>query len=297
MKILNIRHEDAGVRLDHYLIGSIKDVSRSHLTQLIKSSHITVNHQQVKAGYILKAGDIIEINDVTPQSLALEPVDLKLNIVYEDEDLLVIDKPSGLVVHPASSYKAPTLVHGLLHHQDKLSTINGVIRPGIVHRIDKDTSGLLVVAKTDQAHQILSEDLKEHEVKRTYLALVYGGFKESVGMVDAPIRRSDKNRLKMAVDPLGKHAITHFKVLKSFVKYTLLECRLETGRTHQIRVHMAYIGHPIVGDALYGPKPVIGNDGQLLHASELSFVHPIKKEIMTFKSEIPSFFKRFIDEL
>lgn len=286
-------------RLDMYLSETVfKDKSRSYVQNMIKDEHILVNTQKVKTGYILKAGDDITIFDVEPVKLDLNPVDMNLDIVYEDDDLLVINKPEGLVVHPASSYHEPTLVHGLMHQVDTLSSINGVIRPGIVHRIDKDTSGLLVVAKNDISHQLLSEQLKKHEIKRTYIALVYHDFTEEEGTINAPIGRHPKNRLKMAIVEDGKHAITHFKVLKRFNnQYTLISCELETGRTHQIRVHMAYINHPIVGDALYGPKQVISDHGQFLHATELSFMHPIKKEYMTFNADIPDYFQKFIDNL
>lgn len=286
-------------RLDIYLSETVfKEKSRSYVQNLIKDEHILVNDQKVKTGYILKAGDDITIFDVEPVKLDLNPVDLNLDIIYEDDDLLVINKPEGLVVHPASSYHEPTLVHGLMHQVDTLSSINGVIRPGIVHRIDKDTSGLLVVAKNDKAHQLLSEQLKNHEIKRTYIALVYHDFTEEEGTINAPIGRHPKNRLKMAIVEDGKHAVTHFKVLKRFDnKYTLISCELETGRTHQIRVHMAYINHPIVGDAIYGPKQVISDHGQFLHATELAFMHPIKKEYMTFNADIPDYFQKFIDSL
>ncbi len=286
-------------RLDLYLLETeFKDKSRSFVQNLIKGEHVLVNDLKVKTGYILKTGDEVTIFDVEPVKLDLKPVNLNLDILYEDEHLLVINKPEGLVVHPASSYHEPTLVHGLMHQVESLSSINGVIRPGIVHRIDKDTSGLLVVAKTDEAHQNLSEKLKNHEIKRTYLALVYHDFTEEEGTITAPIGRHPKNRLKMTVIEDGKHAVTHFKVLKRFdKKYTLISCELETGRTHQIRVHMAYINHPIVGDPLYGPKQVISDHGQFLHATKLSFEHPIKKEYMTFTADIPDYFQKFIDQL
>ena len=286
-------------RLDLYLLETeFKDKSRSFVQNLIKDEHVLVNDLKVKTGYILKTGDEVTIFDVEPVKLDLNPVNLNLDILYEDEHLLVINKPEGLVVHPASSYHEPTLVHGLMHQVESLSSINGVIRPGIVHRIDKDTSGLLVVAKTDEAHQNLSEKLKNHEIKRTYLALVYHDFAEEEGTITAPIGRHPKNRLKMTVIEDGKHAVTHFKVLKRFdKKYTLISCELETGRTHQIRVHMAYINHPIVGDPLYGPKQVISDHGQFLHATKLSFEHPIKKEYMTFTADIPDYFQKFIDQL
>jgi 23S rRNA pseudouridine1911/1915/1917 synthase len=297
-KKIKITADHEKERLDMYLSEhEFASKSRSYVQNLIKDKHILVNDQKVKTGYLLKTGDIITIFEVEPVTLDIKPVDLDLDIVYEDDDLLVINKPVGLVVHPASSYHEPTLVHGLMHQVDHLSSINGVIRPGIVHRIDKDTSGLLVVAKHDEAHQLLSEQLKHHEIKRTYVALVYHDFKENEGTIDAPIARHPKNRLKMAIVEDGKRSVTHFKVLKRFGDYTLISCELETGRTHQIRVHMAYINHPIVGDPLYGPKQVIGDQGQFLHATKLSFIHPIKKEHMTFTADMPDDFKSFIDQL
>ena len=296
---IDVTKDDEKKRLDIFLSEStFKEKSRSYVQNLIKDEHVLVNNQKVKTGYILKTGDVIEIKEVEPVKLDLNPVDLNLDIVYEDEDLVVINKPVGLVVHPASSYQKPTLVHGLLHKVDNLSSINGVIRPGIVHRIDKDTSGLLVVAKNDQAHQLLSDQLKNHDIKRRYIALVYHDFTEEEGTINAPIGRHPKHRLKMAVVEDGKQAVTHFKVLNRYQEgYTLISCELETGRTHQIRVHMAYINHPIVGDTLYGPKKVIGDQGQFLHATELSFYHPIKKEYMTFNADIPKYFKDFIEKL
>lgn len=296
-KIFKIESEFVGERLDQYLVKAFEDKSRSFITNLIKNGDVLVNGNQVKPGYSLKLNDQIYVAINEPKSLDLEPVNLDLDIVYEDSDLLVVNKPEGLVVHPAESYDGPTLVHGLLYQSDELSSINGVKRPGIVHRIDKDTSGLLIVAKNDIAHQRLSEAFSKHEVKRIYTALVYGKIDVLKGVIDMPIGRHRTNRLKMAVDPEGKRAVTHFKVLEQFDKYTLIECELETGRTHQIRVHMAHIGYPIVGDPIYGPKDVIGDTGQFLHAHTLTFVHPIKNEHMTFTVDMPESFKQMLNKL
>ncbi len=295
---IKVNHDSIGLRLDIFLHDHYyKNQSRSYVQHLIKEDNVLVNGEHVKTGYLLKLDDEISIEAIEIKPLNLEAVDLKLDIVYEDQDLLVINKPQGLVVHPASSYHEPTLVNGLLFQVDELSSINGVARPGIVHRIDKDTSGLLIVAKTDLAHQALSKDLSEHKIKREYIALVYGKFIENEGTIDAPIARNPKNRLKMSVISGGKSAKTHFKVVDRFNHYTLLICQLETGRTHQIRVHMAYIKHPVVGDALYGPKDVVGSTGQFLHAQKITFFHPTKKEYMTFTADIPKEFKKLLNKL
>jgi len=298
MKIIKINDDQSEQRLDQFLSQEVfKDKSRSYIQTQIKKAIITVNDQKVKTGYMLKVDDLIKIEAIIVETLDLEPVNLDLDIIYEDDDLAVINKPKGLVVHPASSYKGVTLVHGLMYQIKNLSGINGVIRPGIVHRIDKDTSGLLVIAKNDKTHQLLSDMLKEHEIERKYLAIVYNEFKESHATINAPIGRSTKNRIKMAVIEGGRPAVTHFKVIDQTSKYALIKCELETGRTHQIRVHMAYINHPIVGDPIYGPKKVYGQTGQYLHAYELSFMHPIKKEYMTFNVDIPEEFKIFLKQI
>lgn len=294
----SIEIESEGQRLDIFLCDTVfKDKSRSFVQNLIKNGYVTVNELKVKTGYALKAHDVVSYELPETKTLDIKAVDLSLDIVYEDDDLMVINKPQGLVVHPASSYHEPTLVHGLLFQADQLSSINGIARPGIVHRIDKDTSGLLVVAKNDATHQALSADLSKHLIKRRYLALVYGHVTEEKGTIDLPIQRHPKNRLKMAVIEGGKRAVTHFKVIERFNGYTLLSCDLETGRTHQIRVHLSYIHHPIVGDPLYGPKDVLGDQGQFLHATELNFFHPTKKEHMTFNADMPQNFKQLLDQL
>ncbi len=297
-KQFKVEQDHVGLRLDQVLLSTLfKDKSRSYVQRLIKEESCLVNGNAVKTGYTIKLGDLIEVDEKPIKNLDMTAVDLKLDIVYEDDDIVVINKPQGLVVHPASSYHEPTLVHGLLHQIDELSSINGVVRPGIVHRIDKDTSGLLVVAKNDQSHQFLSDELVKHAITREYIALVYGNFNEEEGSVDAPIQRHPQNRLKMAVVATGKHAKTHFKVLERFGNYTLLRCQLETGRTHQIRVHMAFIHHPVVGDPLYGPKDVIGDNGQFLHAEKLTLIHPTKKEQMSFYAPLPLDFEEFLSKL
>lgn len=293
-----IKEEDSNQRLDLYLSEEVfKDKSRSYIQTQIKKGIIKVNDTLVKTGYMLKQDDVLTIEDIVVEKLDLTPVNLHLDIVYQDDDLAVINKPQGLVVHPASSYKGVTLVHGLLHQIKNLSDINGVIRPGIVHRIDKDTSGLLVIAKNDQTHQLLSDMLKAHEIKRTYLAVVYKPFSETKAVINAPIGRSPKHRIKMAIVNDGRPAVTHFEVLDQNDDFALVRCELETGRTHQIRVHMAYINHPIVGDPIYGPKKVYGNTGQYLHAYQLAFMHPIKKEYMTFHVDIPEEFKKLLKQI
>lgn len=297
-KQFKVEQDHVGLRLDQVLLSTLfKDKSRSYVQRLIKEESCLVNGNAVKTGYTIKLGDLIDVDEKPIKNLDMTAVDLKLDIVYEDDDIVVINKPQGLVVHPASSYHEPTLVHGLLHQIDELSSINGVVRPGIVHRIDKDTSGLLVVAKNDQSHQFLSDELVKHAITREYIALVYGNFNEEEGSVDAPIQRHPQNRLKMAVVATGKHAKTHFKVLERFGNYTLLRCQLETGRTHQIRVHMAFIHHPVVGDPLYGPKDVIGDNGQFLHAEKLTLIHPTKKEQMSFYAPLPLDFEEFLSKL
>ena len=298
MKKIKISQDFVGLRLDHFLLNhACNDLSRNAIQQRIKDGYIKVNGHIVKTGYTLKLDDVLSLEEVETKSLSMEAVDLKLDIVYEDDDLLVINKPQGLVVHPASSYHEPTLVHGLLHQVDNLSSINGIIRPGIIHRIDKDTSGLLVVAKNDLAHRFLSNELSNHRIKRVYEAIVYGQIEENEAKIDAPIARHPKNRLKMAVIAEGKPAITHFKVIERFDQFTYIECQLKTGRTHQIRVHMQFINHPILGDPIYGPKKVIGTNGQFLHAKTLSFTHPTKKEHMTFHATMPSNFVDMINKL
>ncbi len=297
MKKLQVT-DTSGVRLDHYLVDKL-EFNRSQITSHIKSGLVLVNGVVTKPGHKLSLHDEITLNfDDIEKNNPLVPQKLDLNILYEDDHIMVIDKPKGLVVHPSETYKEKTLVSGLLHHTDSLSNLNDdILRPGIVHRIDKDTSGLLLVAKTNEAHQVLASDLKKHDIKREYIALVSYVLDHNQGIIDAPIARHPKLRTKMAVVATGKPAVTHFKVMKTFKKHTLLHCSLETGRTHQIRVHLAYIKHPIVGDPLYGLKSQILPDGQLLHAFKIEFVHPINKKVMVFESPLPEAFESYLSHL
>ncbi|NLV89057.1 MAG: RluA family pseudouridine synthase [Tissierellia bacterium] len=288
--------EDDGERLDSYIAREIDEVSRSFVQKLIKEGLVLVNEKHVKASYTVNEGDYIKIEFPKPKRLEIIPEDIPLDIVFQDQDLVIINKPQDMVVHPAPGNYSGTLVNGLLFHIDTLSSINGIIRPGIVHRLDKDTSGLLVVAKNDSAHRFLSEELKNRRIKRNYICLVHGILKNDEGTIDAPIGRHPKDRKKMAVvNKNSKEAITHYKVLDRYDNYTLLEVSLETGRTHQIRVHMAYINYPIVGDPIYSKgKNEFGLDKQMLHAYKLGFIHPSTKEYMEFKTDLPLYFKNII---
>ena len=283
-------------RIDKVLTSLEPEITRSQLKNLINDGHVTVNGQAVKPKYKVQAGDKISLVKPEPQSLELTPENIPLDIVYEDDDVIVVNKPQGMVVHPAPGHPDHTLVNALLYHSP-LSTINGTFRPGIVHRIDKDTSGLLMVAKNDLAHQSLAEQLRNKTNKREYLALVYGQIKEDEGTIDAPLGRNPQDRKKQAVVKGGRHAVTHFKVMKRYDNFTLVKCILETGRTHQIRVHMKYIGHPLVGDPLYGPRKVIGKDGQFLHAALLGFKHPRTGKEMIFEAPLPENFQKMLDKL
>ena len=284
-------------RLDTLLSKTEPDTSRTDIQNRIKSGHIKVNGQTVKSNYKVKTGDEIEfleretiVSDITPENL-------NLNIIYEDEDVAVVDKPRGMVVHPAAGHATGTLVNGLMYQLDNLSGINGELRPGIVHRIDKDTSGLLMVAKNDVAHRALVEQLMDKTVTRKYTALVHGVIPHNLGTVEAPIGRNPKERQEMAVVDDGKDAVTHFNVIDRFKEFTLVECILETGRTHQIRVHMKYIGYPLAGDPKYGPRKTIDTDGQLLHAGVIGFNHPKTGEYLEFKQPLPEYFTNELDEL
>ena len=293
-----IQKEESGKRLDAFLKEAIDDASRNFLQGLISQGAVLVNDKTAKANYKVKENDKIFITMPDPVDVEIRPQEMDLDIVYEDEDVLVVNKPAGLVVHPAHGHYDDTLVNGLLAHCKDLSGINGVMRPGIVHRIDKDTSGLLMVAKNDFAHNSLAEQLKVHSVERGYIALVQGVIAEPAGVVDAPIGRHPLERKKMAVNLSGKEARTNYFVKERFDKYTLIECRLETGRTHQIRVHLAYIGHPLVGDELYGSrKNNLGFAGQALHAYLLGFVHPRSGAKLHFEAPLPEEFRKELELL
>ena len=295
-----IEEDMQGTRLDMVLSLLIEEASRSHLQKLIDLGEVQVNGlMNDSKKYKVKAGDLVQVNVPEPVRLDVEPEDIPIDIVYEDEDVLVVNKPKGMVVHPAAGNYSGTLVNAVLFHCSNLSSINGVIRPGIVHRIDKDTSGLLMIAKNDIAHRDLAEQLASHTITRAYRAIVHHNFQEDTGTVDAPIARDPKNRLKMAVvQNGGKAAVTHYRVLQRFGALTYLEARLKTGRTHQIRVHMAYINHPLLGDAVYGPKKkILGAASQMLHAKLLGFRHPRTGEYMEFDSELPKEFKDVLIKL
>ena len=287
-----VTEEQHNMRVDKILTSLNEDRSRSQIQSWIADDLVTVTGKVVKANYKCASGDEIQWRIPEVKKLEITPEDIPLDIIYEDDDLLVVNKPRGMVVHPSAGHGSGTLVNALLHHCDDLSGINGVERPGIVHRIDKDTSGLLIVAKNDQAHIHLSEQLARREVERIYIALVHGAIPHETGMIDAPIGRDPKNRQKMAVVDHGKHAVTHFRVLERFPDYSYIECKLETGRTHQIRVHMNYIGYPLVGDPLYGPRKTMDLDGQALHAKTVGFTHPRTGEWMQFSSEVPDYFDK-----
>ncbi len=297
---LSFTVNSAGERLDKYLSSQMTDFTRNAVAKLIADGNVAVNGSIVNKNYKCRENDEISVTVPDAVPLEAEAEDIPLDIVYEDKDLLVVNKQKGMVVHPAAGNYTGTLVNALLYHcKDSLSGINGVIRPGIVHRIDKDTSGLLIVAKNDSAHIHLAQQIKEHSFSRAYQAVVYGNIKEDEGTVNLPIGRSPKDRKKMAVtDKNSKNAVTHFQVIKRYGDFTHIRCVLETGRTHQIRVHMAYLGHPLAGDSVYGPKKVIKSlNGQCLHAGEIGFVHPTSGEYMEFKADLPDYFTDFLNKL
>lgn len=294
-----VEEDEEGDRLDVYLADQFVDMSRSYIQKIIKDKKVTVNGKIEKAKYLVKEEDKIVIEIPKPKILEVVPQDIPIEIVYEDDDVIIVNKPQGMVVHPAPGNYEGTLVNAILYHcKGNLSSINGVIRPGIVHRIDKDTSGILMIAKNNNSHNCLADQLKDHSITREYEFICHGVFKEDKVTVDRPIGRNPKDRLKMAVIPNGKRAVTHFEVLERFNGYTHVRARLETGRTHQIRVHAMSINHPLVGDPVYGPKnSKIKLNGQALHAKKLGFIHPTTKEYVEFDSELPDYFQNLLEKL
>ena len=297
IKTFIVEDKNDEIRLDKFLANELDDYSRTQVQNLIKDGNVLVNDNKEKANYILNLNDEILIRVPDPVDLDIKKEDIPLDIYYEDEDVIVVNKPSGMVVHPALGNYSGTLVNALMYHCDDLSGINGVNRTGIVHRIDKDTSGLLVCCKSDLAMKSLSHQFLEKTVDRKYIAICYGVINHNLGRIDAPLGRDPENRKRFTVVDDGKHAVTNFRVLERFKEYSLLELSLETGRTHQIRVHMKYIGHPVVGDPLYGPRNVIGDHGQYLHAQTLGFTHPRTGERLEFTSPLPDFFNEFLESL
>lgn len=299
MKQIKIDNKYINVRLDKALSEILSDISRSKIQEYLEDGFILVNDKKTKSSYKLEENDVITILDFPKKESELVAQDIPLDIVYEDDDVIVINKPKGLVVHPGAGNIDNTMANALKFHSDSLSSINGDFRPGIVHRLDKDTAGLLVAAKNDIAHAFLASQLADHTLGRKYYALVLGNFSEEEGKIIAPIGRDKNYRQKMAVDlKNGKDAVTNFKVIKQYNGYSLVECVLETGRTHQIRVHMNYIHHPVIGDPVYGKdNRRLYNDGQLLFAHEISFIHPKSKKKMTFSVELPSYFEDVLKQL
>lgn len=296
-----IDNEYSGARMDSVLSCLIEEASRNSIQKLIEKGGVKVNGQEVSVKkYKLAKGDFVEVTLEEPEILEAVPENIPIDIVYEDNDVLVVNKKKGMVVHPAAGNQNGTLVNAVLYHcGNSLSSINGVIRPGIVHRIDKDTSGLLMIAKNDKSHRNLAEQLASHSITRAYRAIVYSNFSEDEGIVNAPIGRDPRNRLRMAVTEInGRPAVTHYRILERFGNFTYIEARLETGRTHQIRVHMSYINHPLLGDALYGPKKKhFGSESQMLHAKILGFCHPASGEYMEFDSALPQEFESVLEKL
>ena len=295
--------EEDGLRLDQYIAGRCMDLSRSYIQKLIKESRVTINKNiQTKTKTAIQESDIVNVSLPDPKELEIKPQDIPLDILYEDNDVLVVNKPKGMVVHPAPGHYEDTLVNAVLYHcRDNLSGINGVLRPGIVHRIDKDTTGALIVCKNDRAHQKIADQLRAHTITRSYRAIVYNNFSEDEGMINAPIGRHPTNRKKrMVTEKNSKEAITHYKVLDHLNhKFNYIECRLETGRTHQIRVHMSHIGHPLLGDEVYGPvnSKFKNLQGQTLHAATLGFIHPTTEEYMEFSAPLPDYFEKLLKTL
>ena len=292
---------DSSLRIDKYLSTVNEQLSRSYIQKLLKSGLVLVDGKPVKASYQVDEGDVISLDIPEAVEPEIEPENMDLGILYEDQDVILVNKPKGMVVHPAAGHYSHTLVNGLMYHcKDQLSGINGVMRPGIVHRIDMDTTGVIIACKNDMAHNSIAAQLKEHSITRRYQAIVHGVLKDDAGTVEDPIGRHPTDRKKMSINyNNGKSAVTHYKVLKRFRQYTHVECRLETGRTHQIRVHMASIGHPLLGDLVYGPGkcPIPGLQGQTLHAGVLGFIHPRTGEYMEFTAPLPEYFAKLLNTL
>ena len=293
---IKVTEENQNQRIDQFLVEQLQ-LSRSKIAKMVQNNQVLVNGKKTKNSYLLKMDDMIQTEEYQEEPMNLTPENMNLDIVYEDNDVIVVNKENGIVVHPAVGNPSHTLVNGLLYHSKELSSLNGEFRPGIVHRIDAYTTGLLMVAKNNKAHEILAKQLEEKKTTRKYIALVWGVIKEDTGTIDAPIGRDLKDRKKMAVtDVNAKDAITHFKVLERYQEATLIELQLETGRTHQIRVHMDYIGHPVVNDPVYGKKKLIDETGQCLHAKELGFIHPTTGEYMEFEAPLPECFINILDQ-
>ena len=299
IKYFLVTDEEEGDRLDVYLSEQLGDMSRSYIQKIIKDNKVTVNDKVEKSKYLVKEDDNIKIEIPEPKLLEVSPENIPIDIVYEDDDILIVNKPQNMVVHPAPGNYTGTLVNAILYHcKDNLSSINGVIRPGIVHRIDKDTSGLLMIAKNNNSHNFLASQLKDHSITREYEFICHGVVKEDKITVNKPIGRNPKDRLKMGIVNGGKEAITHFEVIKRFDNFTHMKATLETGRTHQIRVHSMSINHPLLGDILYGPKNnKFKIEGQVLHARKLGFIHPTTKEYIEFNSNLPEYFVNILNKL
>lgn len=298
--IFQVEKENAGIRIDKYLSEHMEDISRSYLQKLLKEKSITVNEKEIKANYKVQEGDVVSVSVPEPEEPDILPEEIPLDILYEDDSLMVVNKPKDMVVHPSAGHLSGTLVNAVLFHcKGNLSGINGIMRPGIVHRIDKDTTGALLICKTDTCHRILAEQLKVHSITRKYRAVVQGNLKDDEGTIEGPVGRHPADRKKMAINyKNGKEAVTHYRVLERFGNATYIECQLETGRTHQIRVHMASIGHPLLGDTTYGSaKNPYHLQGQALHAMVLGFLHPVTNTYMEFTAPLPEYFLKLLEKL